>query len=72
MQSCSTAQCAEQVPEKVESQSAAKEDVGSSLLPATVTATTVKARRFADPQRELTQGIRYSAAIFRLKDDLRI
>ncbi|MFZ0632298.1 MAG: hypothetical protein WA399_01415 [Acidobacteriaceae bacterium] len=71
MQSCSTAQCAEQVPEKAESQSAAKE-LDTASMPAALWPAVVAASRSAVPQQELTPGLRYSAAIFRLKDNLRI
>ena len=71
MQSCSTAQCAEQAPEKAESQSAAKEPVRTSL-PAMVAPATAAPPRFATAPRELTEGLRHSEAVFRLKDDLRI
>lgn len=71
MQNCSTAQCAEQVPEKAESRSAATEPGTTSLLMAIVRPATVP-RAAAAWRRELTQGLRNSAAVFRLKDDLRI
>jgi len=71
MQSCSTAQCAEQAPEKAESQSAAKEPIRASL-PAMVAPADDSAGRVAVSRRELTLGLRHSAAVFRLKDDLRI
>lgn len=71
VQNCSSAQCAEQVPEKAETQGAAKEPAGGSL-PATVALTKAEAPHLAVPRRELTQGLRVSTVVFRLKDDLRI
>jgi hypothetical protein len=71
MQSCSTAQCAEQVPEKAEAQSAAKEPVRVALSVAAMPAG-AGAPRLGIRQMELTPGLRPAAAVFRLKDDLRI
>ncbi len=71
MQECSTAQCAEQTPERAESQAVAKE-AGATSSPATALPTEPAIPRLAAPRLELTQGLRFSAAVFRLKDDLRI
>lgn len=70
LQSCSTAQCAEQIPEKAEGQSAAKE-LAAASLPATALPAPRAEREFEVPRRELISGLRYSVAVFRLKDDLR-
>lgn len=70
LQSCSTAQCAEQVPEKAEGQIAAKDLAAASLPPALLPRVALE-RAFEVPQQELTAGLRYSVAVFRLKDDLR-
>jgi len=71
MQNCSTAQCAEQVPEKAEGQSVAREPRRSPPAAAVAAATAVD-RPSAAPHPEPTGGLRDSAAVFRLKDDLRI
>ena len=69
-ESCSSAQCTEQVPEKAEAQSVqAREDEAV----ATATVWPEDARRSADqPVRALTTGLHDHASVFRLKDDLRI
>lgn len=71
MQSCSTAQCAEQVPERAENQNAAREPGRTSLL-VTVQPATVAERWAASRKMEQTPGLRYTTPVFRLKDDLRI
>jgi hypothetical protein len=70
MQSCSTAQCAEQIPERAESQNAAKEP-GAVASTAAALPEEPEARS-AIRKRELTPGLRSPIAVFRLKDDLRI
>ncbi|HZZ37724.1 MAG TPA: hypothetical protein VFE06_01250 [Acidobacteriaceae bacterium] len=71
VQSCSTAQCAEQTPERAENQSAGKEPStdlrAAAMLPREVAGEAHEAGR-----RELTPGLQSSTAVFRLKDDLRI
>ncbi|HEY1501938.1 MAG TPA: hypothetical protein VGF88_20355 [Acidobacteriaceae bacterium] len=69
-ESCSTARCAEQIPEKAEAQATrAGEGETIAILPAGV-----EPGRAAGPQAvvELTAGLGYQASVFRLKDDLRI
>ncbi|MGA7353442.1 MAG: hypothetical protein WBP95_08395 [Acidobacteriaceae bacterium] len=69
-ESCSSARCTEQVPEKAETQVVkAKEGEAVALPPVR---TDGMGRPAAEPMRELTSGLRFSAAVFRLKDDLRI
>ncbi|MGB9032247.1 MAG: hypothetical protein WCC27_19135 [Acidobacteriaceae bacterium] len=69
-ESCSSARCTEQVPEKAETQVVkAKEDRAVAQLPVRIDAI---GRSAAEPVRELTSGLRFSTAVFRLKDDLRI
>ena len=71
-ESCSTARCTEQVPEKAEAQVVkAREGEGAVALPP-VRTDGMRASPVAEPVRELTSGLRFSAAVFRLKDDLRI
>lgn len=70
-ESCSDARCTEQVPEKAEAQ-VVQEKEGEAeavVLPAGIDTASQPAR---EPLRELTPGLRYGAAVFRLKDDLRI
>ena len=67
---CFRRRCTEQVPEKAEAQVVkAKEDEAVALLPVRIDAI---GRSTAEPVRELTSGLRFSTAVFRLKDDLRI
>ena len=66
---CSTAQCAVQAPEKKEAQSG---EQLVNLLAAEVVPSDWAAAPRAGLLRELTPGLRYAAAVFRLKDDLRI
>jgi hypothetical protein len=72
MQSCSTAQCAEQTPERAEAQSAAKEPGRAPLLATAVLTGAGPDQPGEVGRRELTPGLRVSTAVFRLKDDLRI
>lgn len=66
---CSTAQCAVQAPEKKEVQSG--EQVVNLPVADTVSSDWAVTPR-AGVLRELTPGLCYAAAVFRLKDDLRI
>jgi hypothetical protein len=70
-ENCSSARCTEQIPEKAEAQlTQAQEDEGQAAVPAILPPS---ANRFApEPTQELTAGLRYQTAVFRLKDDLRI
>ena len=68
-QGCSTAQCTVQAPEKKEVQSG--EQVVSLLVADAVSSDWAVTPR-AGVLRELTPGLRFAAAVFRLKDDLRI
>jgi hypothetical protein len=70
-ESCSSARCTEQVPEKAEAQvERAKEGEAQAVVPAGYDGAS---GRFAqEPVRELTSGLRYQAPVFRLKDDFRI
>jgi len=69
-ESCSDARCTEQVPEKAEAQVQAKEgEVQEAVLPVRVEDSNGSATH---PVRELTAGLHFHAAVFRLKDDLRI
>jgi hypothetical protein len=70
MQSCSTAQCAEQVPEKAEGQNAAWER--HTAAPGAVVLRAAASEPLAFPRRELRPGLRSFTGVFRLKDDLRI
>jgi hypothetical protein len=72
MQSCSTAQCAEQVPEKAEGQSAPQREPKGAALIAIAAVPDGAAGSGADARPERMPGLRSSAAVFRLKDDLRI
>jgi hypothetical protein len=67
-QGCSTAQC-EQAPEKTEARSA--EQVATLLVAETVSFDWAVTPQ-VDALRKLTPGLRFAAAVFRLKDDLRI
>jgi len=69
-ESCSSAQCTEQVPEKAESQGARVKESETAVVPAA--GVEAAARRVAEPMHELSLGLRYQASVFRLKDDLRI
>ena len=66
---CTTAQCAVQAPEKKEAKSD-EHVVNVALADALPPDWSVTPR--AGLLRELTPGLRYRAAVFRLKDDLRI
>lgn len=69
-ESCSSARCAEQVPEKAEAQVVkAREGEAVAASPVRMDAVGLST---AQPVRELMPGLRYSAPVFRLKDDLRI
>ena len=68
-QGCSTAQCAVQAPKKTEAQSG--EQVVNLLVAQAVSSDWAVTPR-AEALRELTPGLRFAAADFRLKDDLRI
>ena len=70
-ESCSSARCTEQVPEKSEAEAVqAKEGEVQALVPP------VRMDNGGqpgwEPVWELTTGLRYQASVFRLKDDLRI
>lgn len=65
---CSTAQC-EQAPEKTEAQSG--EQVATSPVADAVPSDWAVTPR-GEALREMTPGLRFAAAVFRLKDDLRI
>jgi hypothetical protein len=69
-ESCTSAQCTEQVPEKAEAQATrVQKSDAVAVLPAQaedpIAAT-------PGPMQELTTGLCYHASVFRLKDDLRI
>jgi len=67
-ESCSGARCTEQVPEKSEAQAVkAKAEVATGSPRSDVSASSAP-----ELIRELTSGLRFHAAVFRLKDDLRI
>ena len=69
-ESCSTARCAEQVPEKAEAQvSRADEGETVAVLPAWAEPAMAPTARLVE---ELTTGLCYHASVFHLKDDLRI
>jgi hypothetical protein len=69
-ESCSDARCTEQVPEKTEGQAnQATEYEAVAVAPVRGEA---QGRPRRVPMPELTLGLRYQAAVFRLKDDLRI
>jgi hypothetical protein len=69
-ENCSSARCTEQVPEKSEAQDAqAKEGEAVAVVPARMEAPGAFS---PEPVLELTSGLHYQAAVFRLKDDLRI
>lgn len=70
MQSCSTAQCVEQAPEKAEA--ARQEQAANTVLAAGAAPADDAARPGAGTLRERTPGRRFAASVFRLKDDLRI
>lgn len=65
---CSSAQC-EQTPEKTEAQNGER-TATLHILGAELSGSAVTLRAAAI--RELTPGLRFGAAVFRLKDDLRI
>jgi hypothetical protein len=67
-QECSLAQC-EQAPEKTEIRSG---DQAARLPVADAADFERPVTLAAEALRELTPGLRFSAAVFRLKDDLRI
>lgn len=67
-QGCSTAQC-DQAPEKTEAWSS--EQVARAPFAEAVHSGGTATRRM-EALRELTPGLRFRAAVFRLKDDLRI
>jgi predicted transglutaminase-like cysteine proteinase len=70
-ESCSTARCAEQIPEKAEAQlTQDQEDEIQAVVPPVPTA--IAPRLTPEFVRELTAGLRYQTPVFRLKDDLRI
>jgi hypothetical protein len=68
-ESCPTARCPDQVPEKAEAQvERARENEGPRATP---TIREGAARRSGtEPVRELTAGLQFQAGVFRLKDDL--
>ena len=70
-ESCTSARCTEQAPEKAEAQVVqADQEKGQAVVPP---AEPEGARRFSPgPVRELTAGLHFRSAVFRLKDDLRI
>jgi hypothetical protein len=67
---CSAARCAEQAPEKAEAR-VVKAQEGEAVAAAPVRRD-AKERPAVEPVSELTSGLRFSAPVFRLKDDLRI
>lgn len=70
-ESCSTARCTEQIPEKAEAQvDRARENEARTIVPAITNQDSN--RSGAEPLRELTAGLQFRATVFRLKDDLRI
>lgn len=70
-ESCSTARCTEQVPEKAEAQvERARADESRAGVPAIREGAVRSSAR--EPVRELTSGLQFRAGVFRLKDDLRI
>jgi hypothetical protein len=69
-QSCANAECARQAPSKSESR--ATQNQRECSAPIAVAALDVAHRLSPEPARELTEGVRFRAAVFRLKDDLRI
>jgi hypothetical protein len=70
-ESCSTARCTEQIPEKAEARvlEAPASETQAAVAPVRIAEAQ---RSAAEPARELTAGLHYHAPIFRLKDDLRI
>jgi hypothetical protein len=69
-ESCSSAQCTEQIPEKAEAQTVqAPERETVAVAPVR---SGDAAQAAWEPVWELTTGLRYQASVFRLKDDLRI
>ncbi len=68
-ESCSGAQCTEQVPEKSETQAAPARE--RQVAAAAVRRDTCRAAA-AVPVREITAGLRFEAPVFRLKDDFRV
>jgi hypothetical protein len=70
-QNCANSECAQQAPSKAENRAAQLQRERSLFVAAAVSLNVV--RRFvAEPAQELSEGLRYRAAVFRLKDDLRI
>jgi hypothetical protein len=70
-ETCSSARCMEQVPERSEAQAVQpnERDVQALVPPVRIE----DAQRSAtEPVWELTDGLHYHASVFRLKDDLRI
>jgi len=69
-ENCSAARCTEQVPEKAEAQVVkAREGEAVAASPVRMDAVGLST---AQPVRELMPGLRFSAPVFHLKDDLRI
>lgn len=69
-ESCSSARCTVQIPEKSETQDhRAEDDEAVAVVPARMDAPRTFRR---EPARELTPGLRCHASVFRLKDDLRV
>jgi hypothetical protein len=68
-QCCSPAQCAVQAPKKTEAQS---RDQVRTLLVADAVFSDLAVTPRAGELREMTPGLRFAGAVFRLKDDLRI
>ena len=68
---CSDARCTEQVPEKAEAQvvQAKEGEAQAAVLPVHLDGSDGSAW---EPVRELTSGLHFQAAVFRLKDDFRI
>lgn len=70
-ESCSSARCAEQIPEKAEAQTEwTAQDEAQAIVPPAPPAGLQRSGREAVP--ELTAGLHFRIAVFRLKDDLRI
>ena len=70
-ESCSSARCTEQVPEKAETQNVQAMENEAQAAISTAGVETAQAPG-AEPLQEPTAGLHYRAPVFRLKDDLRI
>lgn len=65
---CSGAECIDAIPQKSEPRSV----VAAQSQPATTEFEQLSQQPSPSPISELTQGLRFRSAVFRLKDDLRI